>query len=295
MTHWHRPASSDASVLRRCWVLLTMGDRPDELAAAVESIERHDPLGSILVVGNGASVDPPGRAETLALAENLGVPGGRQAAIDHCVDADLLVFLDVDARVVELDVQAVDAAFRHDPALVAVSFRLVDDTGTSSRRHVPRLGRRGVERSGDVATFLGGASVLRRAAVVAAGGYWSALFYAHEELDLAWRMIERGGRVRYDADAVVFHPATRISRHAEGWRLTGRNRVWVARRNLPLPLAFAHSLAWLALGALRTPDHLTRRAYLDGWRSGWSERITRQPMRWSTVLRLTRLGRPPIV
>lgn len=287
------PSSSSDPALRRCWILLTMGDRPVELAAAVESIEVHDPDGDVLVVGNGAQVAAPGRARVLALPDNIGIPGGRQAAIE-AVEAELCIFLDDDARVVDIDIDAVDSAFRDDGALAAMSFRLVDEEGRSARRHVPRIGRRSAERGGDVATFLGGASVLRRSAVVGAGGYWPELFYGHEELDLAWRMLDRGGRIRYEPSVIVFHPATAIGRHAEGWARTGRNRVWVARRNLPWPLAIVHVSCWLLLGAWRTPDRATRSSYVRGWRSGWSARIRHEPIGWGTVVRLTRLGRPPV-
>lgn len=280
--------------LRRCWIVLTTGNRPAELAAAVASIERVDPDGDIVVVGNGVDVAPVGRATVHRLDENLGVPGGRQAAVD-LTDADLCYFLDDDARVLDLDVASIDEAFRDDPTLVGMSFRLVDEHGDTARRHVPRLGRRRALTGGDVATFLGGASVLRRSAVDGAGGYWTELFYGHEELELAWRMIDRGGRIRYEPAVVVFHPATSISRHAHGWRLTGRNRVRIARRDLPWPVAIVHVTVWLVAGLVRTPDSATRRAYLGGWWSGWSGPVDRAPISWRTVVRLSALGRPPIV
>ena len=37
------------------------------------------------------------------------------------------------------------------------------------------------------------------------------------------------------------------------------------------------------------------RDVLDGYREAWSARPARRPIRWRTVARMTRLGRPPIV
>ena len=34
---------------------------------------------------------------------------------------------------------------------------------------------------------------------------------------------------------------------------------------------------------------------LAGYRAGWEDRPPRSPMRWRTVWRLTRLGRPPVL
>jgi hypothetical protein len=55
-----------------------------------------------------------------------------------------------------------------------------------------------------------------------------------------------------------------------------------------------HTLVWLPTGLLRAPRGC-RGDYWRGWLSGWTRRVERSPMSWRTVLRLTRLGRPPII
>ena len=37
------------------------------------------------------------------------------------------------------------------------------------------------------------------------------------------------------------------------------------------------------------------RQVLAGYRQAWASRPYRRPMRWSTVWRMTRLGRPPVL
>lgn len=284
--------------MKVAWVVLTTGSRPTELGRALDSIRaQRTSTTTIVVVANGCELpDVAGEDVTVvALPQNLGVPGGRAAGLAQA-DADIVFFLDDDAEVVEDRTEwRVISEFEKAPDVVAVSMRLVDEHGQTARRHLPRPGHRGVGRSGPVVGFLGGACAIRREAYEHVGGYWQALFYGHEELDLAWRLIDGGGTILYLADVTVFHPRGEIGRHPAGWRFTGRNRVWVARRNLPWVVAGVHVAAWLMLGLLRAPDKDCRRQYLDGWTAGWSGDVDRQPMSWRTVWRLVRLGRPPVL
>ncbi len=110
---------------------------------------------------------------------------------------------------------------------------------------------------------------MRARAYEEVGGYFTELFYGHEEVEMCWRLVDAGWRIRYLADVRVFHPRTDIGRHVRGWRLTGRNRVWVARRTLPWPVAAVHVAAWFVLGVIRAPDSDSRRSYVSGWLEGW--------------------------
>jgi GT2 family glycosyltransferase len=278
------------------WVVLTMGDRADALDAAVRSLLTGERVG-VLVVSNGAgdlAIPDDPRVRLVVSPENLGVPGGRDFGFSHCT-APVVGFLDDDAVAGSGASARILEEFAGGPDLGAVSLRLVDEEGLSARRHVPRPRGTAPERSGDVALFLGGASAIRAAAYEASGRYFTELFYGHEEVELCWRLVDNGWRIRYLADVTVFHPRTEIGRHASGWALTGRNRVWVARRSLPMPVAAVHVVAWLGLGVARAPDRAMRRSYVDGWRSGWRGRIERRPISWAAVWRLTRLGRPPLI
>jgi hypothetical protein len=62
--------------------------------------------------------------------------------------------------------------------------------------------------------FLGGACALRREAYDSVGGYFTELFYGHEELELSWRLIDAGWMIEYLDDVRVTHPKTDISRHS---------------------------------------------------------------------------------
>ena len=291
----------DPSGLTIDWVVLTMGNRPDELHTAVASlVERMGPADHVVVVSNGGGplepFDHP-RVRIVETDRNLGVPGGRHVGL-QATEAPIVGFLDDDAEFRSGYAELADV-FSEQADVGAVSLRLVDEDGTSNARHVPRPGGRDADRSGPVATFLGGACALRRSAYEEVGGYFTALQYGHEEVELSWRLVDAGWRIRYLADTEVFHPRTEIARHRDGWRLTGRNRVWIARRTLPWPIALCHVAFWLVLGVVRAPDAGCRRSYLSGWWSGWrtawNDRAERRPISWRTVWTLTRLGRPPVV
>ncbi|WP_344266184.1 glycosyltransferase family 2 protein [Streptomyces sodiiphilus] len=285
-------------------VVITMGTRPKELNALLDSVARQegDPV-QVVVVGNGAGLpDLPAGVRTVELPENLGIPGGRNVGIEAFGpgggEVDVLLFLDDDGLLPDPGAAAlIREAFAGDPELGIVSFRIADpDTGVTQRRHVPRLRAADPRRSSRVTTFLGGASAVRTKVFQQVGGLPDAFFYAHEETDLAWRALDAGWQIDYRADIVLHHPTTEPSRHAVYHRMVARNRVWLARRNLPLPLIPVYLLVWLLLTLLRRPPWPGLKAWFGGFAEGWRTPCgPRRPMRWRTVWRLTRLGRPPVI
>ncbi|MDT9686117.1 glycosyltransferase [Streptomyces sp. TRM76323] len=285
-------------------VIITMGDRPDDLNALIESVARQDgePV-EVVVVGNGAPVrGVPGWVRTVDLPENLGIPGGRNVGIEafgsNGSDVDVLLFLDDDGLLPRKDTaELVRRAFADDPELGIVSFRIADpDTGVTQRRHVPRLRASDPMRSSRVTTFLGGASAVRTEVIAEVGPLPGEFFYAHEETDLAWRALDAGWMIDYRSDMVLHHPTTAPSRHAVYHRMVARNRVWLARRNLPAPLVPVYVGVWLLLTLLRRPSGAALKAWFGGFKEGWTTPCgPRRPMRWRTVWRLTRLGRPPVI
>lgn len=285
-------------------VVITMGNRPAELRALLDSVAKQDgdPV-EVVVVGNGSPVpDVPEGVRTIELPENLGIPGGRNVGIEAFgpsgSDVDILMFLDDDGLLPLTDTaEKCRAAFAADPQLGIVSFRIADpDTGETQRRHVPRLRAADPMRSSRVTTFLGGANAVRTRVIAEAGPLPAEFFYAHEETDLAWRALDAGWMIDYRADMVLHHPTTAPSRHAVYHRMVARNRVWLARRNLPAPLVPVYLGVWLLLTLARRPSVPALKAWLGGFKEGWTTPCgPRRPMKWRTVWRLTRLGRPPVI
>ncbi len=286
-------------------VVLTMGNRPAELNRAIGSVLGQDHLDvEVVLVGNGADPLPPGspyhddeRVRIVRLSKNVGIPAGRNSGV-AAARGDVVLFLDDDGwyRSTRLGTYLRDR-FAADPKLGVISFRVRDpDGGTGERRHVPRLRAGDPERSSEVTTFLGGACAIRRAAFEAAGGLPERFFYAHEETDLAWKVLDAGYRIEYDASAVMFHPAVLPTRHELFYRYNARNRVWLARRNLPWPLVFVYLGVWMVITIVRERRPRALKAWFTGFAEGWRKPAgTRRPIHWSTVWDMTRIGRPPII
>ncbi|MFD7258364.1 glycosyltransferase family 2 protein [Streptomyces sp. NPDC059874] len=283
-------------------VVLTMGDRDPELRALLDSVAAQEgEAATVVVLGQGVKPGPlPDGVEAVELPENLGIPGGRNAGVRWLREhggVDIVLVLDDDGLLPRTDsLRLVREAFAENPRLGVVSFRIVDEEGLTQRRHVPRLGGADPAQSGPVTTFLGGAHAIRMTVIDQVGDFPAEFFYAHEETDFAWRALDAGWEIDYRADLLLRHPRTQASRHAVYYRNTGRNRVWLAKRHLPAVLVPVYLATWAAYTvAQRPPLHGLR-----SWWAGFFEGVRvpcppRRPMRWRTVWRMTRLGRPPVI
>lgn len=281
------------------FVVLTMGDRPAELERAVRSaLDQKGVDVEVVVVGNGADVPPlPDDVITVRLPDNAGIPAGRNAGV-AASSGRIVVFLDDDGWYDSTDLGAhLVELYARAPKLGIVSFRIRDpEGGAGARRHVPRLRAGDPGRSSQVTTFLGGASAIRREAFDRAGGLPGDFFYAHEETDLAWRVLDLGYRVYYDAESVMLHPIMTPTHHPGFFRMNARNRVWLARRNLPWPVAAVYLTVWAAVMVVRERSAASLASWARGFAEGWRTPAgPRRPMSWHTIWRMTLLGRPPII
>ncbi|WP_405644077.1 glycosyltransferase family 2 protein [Streptomyces uncialis] len=282
--------------------VLTMGNRPAELTRLLDSVAAQDtPATRVVVVGNGTPLPAlPDGVTGVELPENLGVSGGRNVALDRLRefgDVDLVVDLDDDGLLIAPDVfTRLVARYEADDRLGIVSFRIADERGRTQRRHVPRLRSADPMRGGPVTTFLGGGHALSARMLDETGGWPDAFFYAHEETDLAWRALDAGWKILYDPEVVLQHPWTEPTRHAVFHRMVARNRVWLAKRHLPAPLVPVYLGVWTVLTLARTRSVAGLRAWCGGFAEGLRTPCPpRRPMRWATVRRMTRLGRPPVI
>jgi GT2 family glycosyltransferase len=280
----------------------TMGTRPNELAALIASIKaQYNPPERIVVAGNGADVpDLPDDVEYTRLPDNTGIPEGKNATLrilETGEAPDIILYLDDDCRLTDLGmVNKIRDMFADEPTLGIVGFRIQDEHGDTQRRHIPRLRKGDPARPSYVTTFLGGAHAMRTAVHRTSGDWPGQFFYAHEETDMAWRALDAGWDIAYRPELTLYHPRTAPTRHADFHLLTARNRVWLARRRLPWPVIPIYLLSWTVSTVLRTRNPRTLSTWIRGFIKGWTTPCgDRAPMRWATIWRMTRLGRPPIV
>jgi GT2 family glycosyltransferase len=279
-------------------VVLTQGRRPAELRAAVDSLLAQEGVEvDVVVVGNGWEPSGlPSGVRGVALAEDRGIPAGRNAGVP-AVGGELLFFLDDDARITAPDALA-RVASRMTPDVGLAQLRVAPSTpGVPPRDWVPRLRVGDPARSSEVTAVWEGAVAMPRAVFEQVGG-WPAEFHrGHEGVDLAWRVMDTGRRVLYLGDVAALHAVYTPMRHDRAVYFGARNRVWLARRHLPLPIAVVYVLGFVA----RTLPLLVRsrwwlQAAARGYRAGLREPCgPRRPLRARTLWRMVKAGRPPII
>ena len=281
-------------------VVLTMGTRPEQLRRAIASLlSQQDVDVEVVVVGNGwQPTDLPDGVKGLGLPTNVGIPAGRHAGVAQ-VDGDLLLFVDDDAALADdSTLSRMVAMFEADASLGIVQPRPVDPiSGQTPRRFIPRLRVGDPARSSYLNALWEGVLLVRSQAYADSGGWAAEYFYAHEGVELAWRTWDAGWSVRYAGDVVVWHDAEPpTTRHGDFYRKQARNRVWLARRNLPAVVGFVYVLDWLLLTLARTRSAAALRQWFVGLGAGLREPCgERRRLRWRTIWRMTLIGRPPVV
>jgi GT2 family glycosyltransferase len=283
-------------------VVLTQGHRPDDLRRALDSLlAQEDVEVDVVVVGN--AWEPSGLPEGVhgvALPSDVGIPAGRNAGVPE-TRGDLLFFLDDDASLAQPDTLArVASIFESEPDVGLVQLRVdAREGGVGPRDWMPRLRAGDRTRSGDVTLVWEGAVATPRRVFDQIGGWPGEFRFVHEGVDLAWRTMDAGYRVRYAGDLVALHPlpVPAASRHGYSRYYGARNRVWLARRHLPLPLGALYVATFAARTLpllLRSPRDIgpALRGYRDGMRQPCGRR---RRLRARTLWRMTRAGRPPLI
>ncbi|MGL3806088.1 glycosyltransferase family 2 protein [Paeniglutamicibacter sp. R2-26] len=280
-----------------------MGNRPIELGRALNSLlGQRNVLLDVVVVGNGW--DPMGLPEGVRghhLESNIGIPAGRNAGVP-LVSGEFLCFLDDDSWFLDDDfLEDAVSRFSKYPKMGLLQPRITDpERSDDPTRWIPRLNKRTALESSRVFHVGETCLVMPRTIFDQTGGWAGGFWYAHEGIELAWRVWDTGHHVWYAGDMRIGHPVIDQRRHEEFFRLNARNRVWLARRNLRWPFTWAYVTSWGLLECIRLrKEHGAVNKYMSGWLAGWRDSpwyaAPRPKLKWSTHFRMLMAGRPPVI
>jgi len=271
-------------------ILIASRDRPDELSRCLASVASQQGAEAEVIVLDDASARPidgealeagPFPLRLLRSEIRLGVGAGRNWLMREA-KGDAFVVLDDDAFFVDDEaLLRIEAALARYPEAGILALKIRDFRGDTERWLTPHPRGAGTEERlatpHRVAYFLGGAHVIRRSVVEACGMYPESYVYGNEELDLAYRAIDRGFAIQFVPDVVVHHipPAAAGSTGADEARHRlyhhTRSRLLLAHTHLPAVPAVVYSLGWVGIYGLRALRRREVRAFLRGVRDAWRE------------------------
>lgn len=239
----HSPSSDPT---RPVTVGICTRDRQASLLRCLRSLRHAEGSIDRAIVFDDASaapVEPAIRAElgddarvtVLRDGGGAGVSAGRNRVAREA-RTPFILYLDDDAALLSGDsVLAALEVLRADASVAAVAFSQSDEAG---RLYPPGAQPSVATEPALVRTFIGFAHMVRRDALLAAGGYREILQIMGEERELTLRLLDAGHRVVYLPGAPVAHLADPAGRDPRRFlHLTVRNDALSGLLNEPLPVA----------------------------------------------------------
>jgi N-acetylglucosaminyl-diphospho-decaprenol L-rhamnosyltransferase len=258
------PTSGDAQT--GITTVVITRDRRDELAHTLRRLQDLPDRTEVIVVDNGSNDgtvamvrrDFPA-VRLLPLGTNLGA-AGRNVGVALCV-TPFVAFCDDDTWWSPGSLSLAAGLLREHPTLALVTARILVEPGGTTDAISREMGRSPLHRrrglpGAPLLSFLAGASVVRRRAFLAAGGFNPMLLIGGEEELLGADLADAGWDMAYVADLEVHHRAS-TQRDPHLRRRQGiRNTLWFTwLRRSPRPAA---SRSASLLGGLPKDRHSLR-------------------------------------
>lgn len=304
--------TTPSGTLPRVSAVILAHDRRDEVALVLDRL-RDEPVDEIIVVDSGSSdgtadmvrARPEPHVHLLDPGGNVAIAGRNRGA--EAATGELVLMLDDDAFPLPGAVARMRDAFTRDPRLAVAAGRVLDATPEGEVLRSDELGTfdwffRGgrdlaVGEDGvPVFFFPEGASMVRREAYLAVGGFFEPYFFTVSELDLTTRLVASGWDVRYLRHAEFHHlkaPGGRTS-GARTLSYRVRNQIWYFLRHFPAGMAARRIVGYLLFDLIEASYRGALGPFARGIRGAWRDRevalSTRAPLPRS-VLRRAELDR----
>jgi len=264
-------------------VVVITHNRRAELARTLNSLVELPERPPVVVVDNG-SVDGTARMVRCCYPQvrlieprcNLGAAGRNLAMAG--VDTPYVAFCDDDMWWDPGSLARAARVLDDHPDVAVITARIIlepggtDDPINHDMRDSPLSRRDDAPRYPDVPgypliSFLAGASVVRRAAVQAAGGFSARLGVGGEEELLSWDLADAGWSLLYLPACVCHHEPSPQRDPTMRRRIGVRNALWTAWLRRPVGKALVRSARILSVAP---KDVVTLSAVLDAARgAGW--------------------------
>lgn len=181
---------------------------------------------------------------------NKGVAGGRNRIVELAT-SDICIFLDDDITSINasLIVNEVENEFGNDSGLGAIAFKIVDSkTKNINFYEFPHKDKSKINK-GDFYTtyFIGAGHAIRTSCFRSLGGYLdNHCMYGMEEVNLSYRLINKGYKIKYCSDISIVHkrsPDGRFS-NSEVVYSSFLNKCMIAAKYMKFRYFITHMLAW---------------------------------------------------
>ena len=239
----------------RVGVVVLTHDRADDVCRTLGRMRVVPERPRIVVVDNGSRDGTPAvlaqrfpEVRLARLSHNAGA-AGRNAGVAHLTEP-YVAFCDDDTWWAPGALaRGADLLDAH-PRLALITARvLVGDTEredpTCAQMAASPLPRDAALPGTPVLGFLAGASIVRRDAFLAVGGYEPHFFLGGEEALLAVDLVERGWALAYVRELVAYHHPSPRRESLRRRRLVVRNALWFAWVRRPLTSALRATVATL--------------------------------------------------
>ncbi len=240
-------------------VILTY-NRADDIVETLKSILPMLPdFNRVWVVNNNSTDDTAVKLEQFCghekivicnPGENLGCTGGRNYAIRRST-ADIIINIDDDAVFFTPEpVSKVKAIFSAEPECAHIAFKIVNYfTREVQKKEFPApMEKVSPDEEFKSSFFIGAGWASRRSVLNDVGLFDEELFIYHDELDISFRIINRGHYIKFTPQIGVYHKQTPSGREPAGDTLKRflKNRLAISYKYLPLHIGLVSNFLWCA-------------------------------------------------